>query len=691
MRRIRRLLDEGKPELARTLLKDAPPEIRDDPTLRDIWVEVHQVAGDTRGAHQLAARWAAGPGAGPADWARAVATATRAGQTAEAAAAATRLLEAGTLLELGASLACLEAINRAGKKVPAAVAAPLARRLAEAGGDRARLTTLEEALGRWSRAGWADWVGQVLDALIERWPDSETTLLACAAWNLEAGNLEAAGAPVARILERRPEHLLARTLSRRIAMLLAALKVLEIDHLLEGRAPSGGVFVLEWEGAKLTCRPTRRFGELEVLHDPPRDELVLAQAELLLGLDRPEDAIVRLQRHDWQDAKNQEHLVSLKARIWRKMGHPDLALEELRGHRPEALALEEDAEGLETWADCLMSAGRMQEAIDLLENLPDSLRWPSRDGMLETARRALRTLVEPVEYGPDADGMEIWIDQRYQVKDRLGQGGMAVVYRVWNRDLAREEALKIVDESKRGTHAVIQAFLNEGEALTRLKHPCVVKVHAVGVHDGRPYISMELLAGSTLADELAREGRLSVSRTVSLLRAIGAGLRFAHDNGIVHRDVKPGNVMLLAGTSRVEGGIEIPDVRLMDFGLASGLETAAASEPAELAGTLHYVSPERINSGRIDHRSDLYSLGVVAYEMLLGRPPFDSPHPHNLLYLHLTRPPAPIRPERPDVPEALEALVLDCLAKDPEKRPRDMSVVLDRLAALDTRRKVTGA
>lgn len=262
---------------------------------------------------------------------------------------------------------------------------------------------------------------------------------------------------------------------------------------------------------------------------------------------------------------------------------------------------------------------------------------------------------------------------RYRLDTLVSRGGMGEVWQAYDETLGRQVALKLLYEDL-GERPVGERFLREARAIARLEHPNIVTVHDVGEFEGRPYLVMELLEGRTVADEIDERGPLPVAEVREIGALTAAALRFAHDAGVIHRDVKPANLVLTADVG----------VKLVDFGLARLVEESDTRlTPAGTAmGTIAYVAPECARGDTIDERSDLYSLGCLLYELLCGRPPFVGELPV-VAYAHVQTEPDPPSTHRPDVPPDLETLVMALLAKDPSLRPRDADVVRNYLLGLE--------
>jgi tRNA A-37 threonylcarbamoyl transferase component Bud32 len=250
------------------------------------------------------------------------------------------------------------------------------------------------------------------------------------------------------------------------------------------------------------------------------------------------------------------------------------------------------------------------------------------------------------------------IDGRYEVTRLLGRGGMAEVYLAHDRLLDRPVAVKVLREHLSGDDRLLTRFRREARAAAGLSHRNIVAVHDVGVDEEAPYIVMELVRGRALSDVLTEQGPFSPDRVAEIGEAAARALEMAHQAGIVHRDVKPGNVML------TEDG----DVKLLDFGIANAVRWTRITDTPAVQGTAEYMAPEQIRGEPADRRSDIYALGVVLYELATGRPPFAGDTPLAIAYRHLEEAPPPPQAVRPDLPDGLSSILLRCLAKQPGDR-----------------------
>lgn len=247
----------------------------------------------------------------------------------------------------------------------------------------------------------------------------------------------------------------------------------------------------------------------------------------------------------------------------------------------------------------------------------------------------------------------------YQIIEELGRGGMAVVYRAYQPSLNRYVAIKVLPPQLSFDQQFIQRFQREARAAAGLRHPNIVVIHDVGHADDTYYIVMEYLEGQTLKDLIEREGSLHPRRVARIVEQVAAALDYAHQRGLVHRDVKPANIFVGQGDH----------VTLTDFGIAKAAsETQQLTRTGMLMGTPEYMSPEQAEGSTVDHRTDLYALGVVLYQMLVGRVPFRGTTPHAVLHNVIYEAPTPPRQINPNVSTVLEAIILKAVAKSPGQR-----------------------
>jgi tRNA A-37 threonylcarbamoyl transferase component Bud32 len=255
---------------------------------------------------------------------------------------------------------------------------------------------------------------------------------------------------------------------------------------------------------------------------------------------------------------------------------------------------------------------------------------------------------------------------RYQVVGHLARGGMAEVYLAHDQLLERRVAVKLLFPELAQDGSFVERFRREARAAAGLNHPNIVSVYDFGEDDGSYYIVMEYVDGRTLRDIIRSEGPLEPARAAGVAADVAAALAVAHQHGVIHRDVKPGNVLIAGSESEEDGG---GTVKVADFGIArAGDPRESLTVTGAVMGTATYLSPEQAQGHPIDHRSDLYSLGIVLYEMLAGRPPFSGDSPVAIAYQHLSEDPVPPSTHNPAVPPALDATVLRAMQKDPDAR-----------------------
>ncbi len=251
----------------------------------------------------------------------------------------------------------------------------------------------------------------------------------------------------------------------------------------------------------------------------------------------------------------------------------------------------------------------------------------------------------------------------YQIVEELGRGGMAVVYRAYQPSLNRHVAIKILPPQLGFDQQFVDRFLREARAAASLRHPNIVVIHDVGREPAQEqdifFIVMEYLEGRTLRQLVEEEGPLHSKRAALIVEQVASALDYAHQRGFVHRDVKPANIFVG------------PDdhVTLTDFGIAKAAsETQHLTRTGTLMGTPEYMSPEQAAGGDVDHRTDLYALGVVLYQMLIGQVPFRGTTPHAVLHNVIYEAPLPPRQVNPNLSPALEGVILKAIAKQPEQR-----------------------
>ena len=249
------------------------------------------------------------------------------------------------------------------------------------------------------------------------------------------------------------------------------------------------------------------------------------------------------------------------------------------------------------------------------------------------------------------------VSDRYEIVGCVGSGGMADVYKAKDHTLGRFVAIKVLKPEFSEDVNFVTKFRTEAQSAAGLEHPNIVNIYDVGSENGMHYIVMEYVEGITLKTYIEKKGQLTFKEAVSIAIQVGRGIEAAHNKGIIHRDIKPQNIMVLRDGS----------VKVADFGIAC-LANSANTLTQEALGSVHYMSPEQARGDRTDARSDIYSAGVVLYEMLTGRLPFEGDNAVSVAIQHLSSVPLSPREINPDVPEALELICMKAMASDLEKR-----------------------
>jgi serine/threonine-protein kinase len=295
---------------------------------------------------------------------------------------------------------------------------------------------------------------------------------------------------------------------------------------------------------------------------------------------------------------------------------------------------------------------------------------------------------------------DIWPDgsvvrEKYRILGKLGAGGMAVVYKALHLRFNEFRALKVINPEIASDPSFVKRFMQEAVLTRRIQHPNAVRVDDIDEsEDGRPFIVMEYIEGHSLKDVIAHDAPLSSSTACSIVKQVAAALSAAHALGVVHRDIKPANIVLAETGLERTRDLETRLVKVLDFGIAKIKESHLLSsaltgtETGIVVGTPAYMSPEQALGKRgdaIDGRSDLYSLGIVMYQMLTGDLPFEASTTMEMLLAHIQVQPRDIRQlqQAPKIPPALSTLVMACLQKDPSSRPATASELIASIAEIE--------
>jgi len=382
---------------------------------------------------------------------------------------------------------------------------------------------------------------------------------------------------------------------------------------------------------------------------------------------------IRLLQRVGSDESEHSRACVLLADAYEQEGHWDLAAQKLEEYIASSGPSATSADLYDRLASLLEQAGYVERALELLEDLrrrePTHPNLAARIELLRKQRSANRDRDWRGLSPDDAAPTTLMAEKRYELLREIGRGGMGIVYQARDRRLGRVVALKQLPERLIEEHPrAVQRFLNEAQAAAQLNHPNIVTVYDTDREDGTFFITMEMLMGESLHAVLRREGRMPERTAVQLGRQVTAGLEYAHQRGIVHRDIKTANLFLTSENV----------VKIMDFGLAKILEEVRGASTL-LGGTPFYMSPEQVLGEALDPRSDLYSLGVTLYELSTGQVPF---YEGEVAYHHCHT--APVDPRRRvgNISDEFAELVLQLLEKKVEDRCASSSEVGERLEAL---------
>lgn len=316
----------------------------------------------------------------------------------------------------------------------------------------------------------------------------------------------------------------------------------------------------------------------------------------------------------------------------------------------------------------------------LMADVPES----SANAPSSSAKGDATTVADPFHIPPFFDRSEPSdpfigkvIDERYRIESKIGVGGMGAVYRATRLLIGDTVAIKILHATQNADSLATERFRREAQAAARLKHQNVVAVYDFGVSsDGLQYLVMDLVEGNSLREIIRKQGPFNSYAASEIVGQVCAALDAAHQQGVIHRDIKPDNILV----SSPAGGRR---VKVLDFGIAKlrDLSTNDLTQTGSVMGTPHYMSPEQCLGEELDSRSDIYSLGIVLYEMLCGVVPFNSPISTAVVVQHVNQPPPSLRARNPNIPPAVEAVVFHALAKRREARPQTAGALARELEA----------
>ena len=270
---------------------------------------------------------------------------------------------------------------------------------------------------------------------------------------------------------------------------------------------------------------------------------------------------------------------------------------------------------------------------------------------------------------------------RYELIEKIGEGGMAIVYKGKDRLLNRYVAIKILRPEYTKDEEFIESFKRESQASARLSHPNIVGVYDVGKEGNIHFIVMELIEGKVLSEVIKEKGRIEYKEAISIIRQVASALSLAHKNQIIHRDIKPHNILI------TNTGV----AKLADFGIAKAVSAATiVGGNNKIMGSVHYFSPEQARGSYVDERSDIYSLGIVLYEMLTGKVPFDGDNPVSIALMHINDPMPSVTKEVPGIPPQLEKIVNRATEKYQSNRYKDVDEMIRDLDDIEFITKVMG-
>ncbi len=324
-------------------------------------------------------------------------------------------------------------------------------------------------------------------------------------------------------------------------------------------------------------------------------------------------------------------------------------------------------ESCDRLAQLLEENGQFDRSFNVLENMRSrAADYPNVSTRIEALKK--RANEEATTGAISAAGAVFGEGSRYEILAELGRGGMGVVCRARDLRLGRIVALKRLPENLRNHPKAVQLFLREARSAAALNHPNIVTIYDAGQEDGTLYITMELLEGTPLQEILKSRGRLTVRDTARLGIQIAKGLQYAHEHQIIHRDIKTGNLFFTTTKK----------VKIMDFGLAKMVQEVNR-ETTVIGGTPYYMAPEQSIGDSVDHRADLYALGITLFELATGCVPFTE---GDVAYHHRHTPPPDPRELIVDIPAELAELILHLIAKDPDDRCQSAQEVSERLQPL---------
>jgi tetratricopeptide (TPR) repeat protein len=342
---------------------------------------------------------------------------------------------------------------------------------------------------------------------------------------------------------------------------------------------------------------------------------------------------------------------SLIGQIFMRKGRIDLAIEKFQKLIDSKPLDKDNIEIYYNLALAYEKAGRYREARDIYQRiLTEDFKY--RGGEVQ---ERLKNVLKLIQDSKSFELLSTDKSKRYKIIEKIGEGGMGTVYKAEDLLLKRVVALKILHKKLMDNTKAIERFYTEARSAAALNHPNIVTVFDVGQMGEDYFITMEFIEGESFISFIERKKFLSIPQFIFVTTHLFRALDYAHRKGVIHRDIKPHNIMLTKDKQ----------LKIMDFGLAIILSDYKSGETGIISGTPHYMSPEQIQGEKVDHRTDIYSAGATLYHLITGTPPFTG---DNIFFQHLIEPPEPPSARRADIPPAIDFLILQCLAKEKEKR-----------------------
>ncbi len=414
--------------------------------------------------------------------------------------------------------------------------------------------------------------------------------------------------------------------------------------------------------------PLRRAAALE------RASRLLEAGQIHLEQGQEDQAIEVLQRVG-SDHRDFRAASATLGRLFRGRGLLAVAAKKLRAASAGQDVTRDTVEIFYHLARTCEETGELEEAVDLYERvLAFDYRYDDAESRLEAAREKLRAALA-ADTGPGNVSLAVSspaTPDRYQIIGELGRGGMGIVYKAKDSVLDRIVAYKVLPDALKENPQALRNFLREAKSAAQLNHPNIVTVYDAGEQNGRYYIAMEYVDGTTLKEIVRKKGAIKARGVLRVLAQMCEALAYAHDKGIVHRDIKTANTMWTRDRK----------AKIMDFGLARAIEEVR-NHTTLVSGTPFYMSPEQTLGKHVDHRTDIYSLGVTVFELATGRVPFRE---GNVPYHHVHSAPPDPRELNPKVPELLARIVARCLKKSPDARYQNAREILSEVKSALARR-----